>query len=88
MDQPAGALADPVHLIEQAVADQVALVQLGIVIPVGVFWRGPARNSPNSASGSSRSAPVVIWCTRAGESPAAAASVRIETPSAPAEASA
>jgi hypothetical protein len=30
----------------------------------------------------------VIWCTRAGESPAAAASVRIETPSARAEASA
>jgi hypothetical protein len=33
-------------------------------------------------------APAVIWCTRAGESPAAAASVRIETPSARAEASA
>ena len=30
----------------------------------------------------------MIWCTRAGESPAAAASVRIETPSARAEASA
>ena len=43
MGQPAGALADPVHLIEQAVADQVAPVQLGIVIPIGVFWRGPAR---------------------------------------------
>jgi hypothetical protein len=34
------------------------------------------------------SAPAVIWCTRAGTSPAAAASVRIETPSARAEASA
>lgn len=42
MYQPVGALADPVHLIEQAVADQVAPVQLGIVVPAGVFWRGPA----------------------------------------------
>ena len=33
-------------------------------------------------------APAVIWCTRAGESRAAAGSVRIETPSARAEASA
>jgi hypothetical protein len=33
-------------------------------------------------------APAVIWCTRAETSPAAAASVRIETPSARAEASA
>ena len=32
-------------------------------------------------------APAVIWCTRAETSPAAAASVRIETPSARAEAS-
>ena len=33
-------------------------------------------------------APAVIWCTRAETSPAAAASARIETPSARAEASA
>ena len=33
-------------------------------------------------------APAVIWCTRAETSPAAAASVRIETPSARAGASA
>jgi len=33
-------------------------------------------------------APAVIWCTRAETRPAAAASVRIETPSARAEASA
>jgi len=37
-----------------------------------------ARSSPSPESSPSRSAPAVIWCTRAGESPAAAASVRIE----------
>jgi ABC-type nickel/cobalt efflux system permease component RcnA len=36
----------------------------------------------------SKSAPAVIWCTRAGDSPAAAASLRTDTPSARAEASA
>ena len=41
--QPPGALAQPADLIEQAVADQVAPVQLGVVIPAGVFRRGPAR---------------------------------------------
>ena len=41
--QPVGALADPVHLVDQAVADQVAPVQLGIVIPAWVFRCGPAR---------------------------------------------
>jgi hypothetical protein len=41
--QPAGALAEPAHLIEQAVADQVAPVQFGILIPAGVFRCGPAR---------------------------------------------
>lgn len=39
------------------------------------------RSRPHGASG-------VIWCTRAETSPAAAASVRTETPSARAEASA
>jgi hypothetical protein len=41
--QPVCALADPGHLVEQAVADQVAPVQLGVVIPAGVFRGGPAR---------------------------------------------
>ena len=69
--QPVCALADPAHLIDQAVADQVAPVQLGVVIPAGVFRGGPARgrSSPRAASSSSRSAVAVIWCTRAGETP-------------------
>jgi hypothetical protein len=46
-----------------------------------------ARSSPRTASSSSGSEAAVIWRTRAGESPAAAASVRIEIPSARAEAS-
>lgn len=41
--QPVGALAGPARLIEQAVADQVAPVQFGIVIPAGIFGCGPAR---------------------------------------------
>jgi hypothetical protein len=49
--QPAGAPADPVHLVDQAVADQVAPVQLGVVIPFGVFRGGPARG-PQLAWGS------------------------------------
>lgn len=44
---------------------------------------GPEHFRPASTS-----APAVIWCTRAGTSPAAAASVRTETPSARAGASA
>ena len=57
----------------QAVADRVAAVQPGVVIPVGVFRGGQpaARNPPSAASSSSMSAAAVIWCTRAGESPAA-----------------
>jgi hypothetical protein len=43
--QPAGALAEPAHLVEQAVADQVAPVQLGIVLSAGVFRRGPLANA-------------------------------------------
>ena len=46
--QPPGAPAQPADLIEQAVADQVALVQLGVVIPVGVFWGRPARRPQSS----------------------------------------
>ena len=42
--QPAGALAEPAHLIEQAVTDQVAPIQFGIVLSAGVFRRGPARD--------------------------------------------
>ena len=41
--QPVCALADPAQLIDQAVTDQVAPVQLGVVIPAGVFRGGPAR---------------------------------------------
>ena len=41
--QPIGALADPADLIDQAVADQVAPVQLGVVIRIEVFGAGPAR---------------------------------------------
>ena len=55
-------------------------------------WSGvgqpAARSSPSAASRPSRSTAAAIWCTRAGESPAAAASLRTETPSARAEASA
>ena len=47
-----------------------------------------ARNPPSAASSSSMSAVAVTWCTRAGKSPAALVSVRIEIPSARAEASA
>ena len=43
---------------------------------------------PPDHRGPPHGAPAVIWCIRAGECPAAAASVRIETPSARAEASA
>jgi len=73
--QPAGALPKPAHLIEQAVADQVTPVQLGIVIPVGVFRAGQptARSSSSAASSPSRSVPAVIWCARVGESHASAA---------------
>ena len=48
--QPPGALAQPADLIEQAVADQVAAVQLGVVIPVGVF-RGRRARRPQSSQG-------------------------------------
>lgn len=48
--QPAGALADPVRLVDQAVADQVAPVQFDVVIPAGVFGCGPARG-PQLAQG-------------------------------------
>jgi hypothetical protein len=41
--QPIGALADPADLIDQAVADQVTPVQLGVVIRIGVFGVGSAR---------------------------------------------
>lgn len=41
--QLAGALADPVRLIDQAVANQVAPVQLGIIVPIEVFCYRPAR---------------------------------------------
>jgi hypothetical protein len=41
--QPAGALPEPAHLIEQAVADQVAPVKSGVVIPSRVFRGGPGR---------------------------------------------
>ncbi len=41
--QPVGALAEPADLVEQAVADQVPPVQLGVIIPAGIFRRGPAR---------------------------------------------
>lgn len=87
--QPIGALADPADLIDQAAADQVAPVQLGVVIRIGVFGAGPARG-PRLRRGNIqlvRSAAAVIWRTRAGDSAAAAASLRIETPPAQAEAS-
>ena len=41
-----------------------------------------ARNSPSCASSASRSAAATIWCTREDESLTAAASVRMDTPSA------
>src|SRR6266496_2890442 len=47
-----------------------------------------ARNSPSAASSASRSAAATIWCTREGESLTAAASARMDTPSARADASA
>jgi hypothetical protein len=48
--QPAGALAEPAHLVGQAVADQVTPVQLGVVIPVGIFRYGPASPFPPPGS--------------------------------------
>jgi hypothetical protein len=48
--QPVGALAEPGHLIEQAVADQTAPVQLGLVVSAEVFGCGPARG-PQLAQG-------------------------------------
>jgi hypothetical protein len=48
--QPPGALAQPAGLIEQAVADQVAAVQPGVVIPVGVF-RGRPVSRPQFSQG-------------------------------------
>jgi len=47
-----------------------------------------ARNSPIAASSSSRPAAATIWCTREDESLTAAASARMDTPSARADASA
>ncbi len=51
---PVGALAQPARLIERAVADQVAPVQLGIVIPARVFRCGPARGPQVSQRGIQR----------------------------------
>jgi len=88
--QPAGALAHPARLIEQAVADQVAPVQLGIVIFAGVFRCGPGRGPQLSQRGIQ---PVQV---RAGRDlvhprrrePRPATGARMETPSARAETSA
>jgi len=44
-----------------------------------------ARSSPSAASSTCMSASATSWCTREGDSPAAAASLRIEIPSARAE---
>ena len=86
----ARALAEPAHLIEQAVADQVAPVQLGIVIPAGVFRcglaRGPQLPQRDLQPVQVRGCRDLVHPRR--ESLAAAASVRIETPSARAKASA
>ena len=46
-----GALAQPAGLIEQAIADQVAAVQPGVVIPAGVFRGRPARRPQSSQRG-------------------------------------
>jgi hypothetical protein len=51
VDQPAGALAEPADLVDQTVADQVAPVQFGVVIPAGVFRGGPARGPQLSQGG-------------------------------------
>ncbi len=60
--QPICAQADPADLIGWAVADQVAPVQLGVVVPAAVFGAGQpaARSSPRAASSSSRSASAAI----------------------------
>jgi hypothetical protein len=58
--QPAGALAEPADLVEQAVADQVAPVQLGVVIPVGSSGAGqPAARSRSRISRTKASASLV-----------------------------
>jgi hypothetical protein len=61
--QPAGALAQSARLIEQAVADQVAPAQLGIVSsPPGSSGAGQpaARSSPSAASSPPRSASAAV----------------------------
>jgi hypothetical protein len=47
--QPADALAQPARLIDQPVADQAAAVKPGVVVPAGIFGRGPARVEPPEA---------------------------------------
>ena len=68
----------------------IATSQVRVLIAVGVFEVGQpaARSSPSAASSASRSLSATSWCTRAGESPIAAARVRIEILSAQAETSA
>ena len=90
LGQPVCALADPADLVDQAVADQVAPVQLGVIIRIGIFGGGPAR-SPQLPQGGIQLVQVrgrrdLVHPGR--DSAAAAASVRIETPSARAEDSA
>ena len=86
LPEPARALSQPVHLVRQAVGEVIATVQVSVLIAVGVFGRpaSPAARSSSSAASSassaSRSASATIWYTREGDSPIAAARIRIETP--------
>ena len=94
MDEPlarqAAALCRQAGADPEPIRDQLAAVQFRVVIAIGVFRAGQpaARNSPSTASSASRSASATIWCTREGDSPIAVASVRIEIPSARADANA
>jgi hypothetical protein len=58
------------------------------VVADGAAGQPAARSSPSAASSASRSVSATSWCTRDGDGPAAAASLRIEIPSARAETSA
>ena len=68
-----GALPQPARLIAEPVCNQLASVQLRVLIAIGVSGVGQptARNSPSVASSSARSVAATIWCTREEEGPGA-----------------
>ena len=90
LPEPARAPPQPARLVRQAAGEVIAAVQVSVLIAAGVSGAGQpaARSSPSASSSASRPAAATSWCTREGDSPAAAARVRIEIPSARAETSA